>query len=124
MIAKEQNKAHYFFDGRKILFVNDDRDNDQITMPFPLIRRFLPTPQQIREHFKLSYFELAREAGVNPSIVYWIENDIAVYPMEAQVVLSALSKHTHGKYTYTFNNVRGIRFQRVLRHNATRIRRW
>ena len=98
--------------------------NEQITMPFPLIRRLSPTPQQIREHFKLSYFEVAREAGVNPSIVYWIENDIGVYPMEAQVVLSALSKHTKGKYTYTFDNVRSIRFGRVNRYDATRIRRW
>jgi hypothetical protein len=123
MIAKEKNRTHYFFDGRKTTLVNDI-DNDQITMPFPLIRRLLPTPQQIREHFKLSYFEVAREAGINPSIVYWIEHDIAVYPLEAQAVLSALSKHTHGKYTYTFNNVRGIRFRRVHHRNATRIRKW
>ena len=98
--------------------------NEQITMPFPLIRRLLPTPQQIREHFKLSYFEVAREAGVNPLIVYWIEHDIGVYPLEAQAVLAALSRHTNGKHTYTFDNVRSIRFRRVNRYDATRIRRW
>ena len=123
MIAKEKNGAYYFFDGRKITPVNNIYD-DEITMPFPLIRRLLPTPRQIREHFKLSYFEVAREAGINPCLVYWMEHDIAVYPLEAQAILAALSKHTNGKYTYTFNNVRSIRFRRVHQHDATRIRRW
>ena len=102
----------------------DEMLRDEITMPFPLIRRLLPTPRQIREHFKLSYAEVARIAGVNPSIVYWVENDIAVYPREALAVLSALSKQTRGTYTYTFNNVRGIRFRRVHGNNVNYIRRW
>jgi DNA-binding XRE family transcriptional regulator len=90
-------------------------DDEQDTMPIPIVhieraeRPRLPTVQQVRELCRMSYFEAAQMAGVNPRIVYWMEKGISVYPLEAVKILRAFS-YVSGQ-SYTLNNVRGIRLK-------------
>jgi len=86
---------------------------EQQTMPFPLFRYGLPTLRQLRESYHLSYFEVAQAAKVHPRVVYWMEHGVRVYPIEAVYILSSFSVRTHGQYTYTFDNVRGIRLKNL-----------
>ena len=86
---------------------------EQETTPYPLFHHGLPTLRQLRESYNLSYFEVAQAAKVHPRVVYWMEHGISVYPIEAVYILSSFSVRTNGRYTYTFDNVQGIRLKNL-----------
>ncbi len=83
----------------------------QDTMPLPSIHQHLPTLRQLREQYKMSYYEVAQAARVRPRVVYWMEHHVAVYPIEAVHILSVFSMRSGGKHAYGFHNVRGLCFK-------------
>ncbi len=94
----------------KVVRLYDESEQD--TMPLPSIKLVpihLPTVREIRERCRMSYFEVAMAAGVNPRVVYWMEQGIAVSSQEARKILHVFS-HLTGSL-YTFENVQGIRIK-------------
>ncbi len=82
---------------------------EQDTMPLPVIRRGLPTVRQLRLWYRMEYADVAQAAGVPMRVAYWIEQGIAVAPIDALKILTVFS--ARAGYPYTFDNVQGIRFK-------------
>ncbi|MBV9688176.1 MAG: hypothetical protein JO202_00525 [Ktedonobacteraceae bacterium] len=59
----------------------------------------------------MSYSDVARAAGVRPCVVYWMEQGIATYPLDAISILTVFSYKAGQEYT--LSNVRGIRLKGV-----------
>ena len=82
--------------------------SEQDTVPISISRRNMLSLRQLREHYHLSYFQVAQAAHVHPRVVYWMEHGVRVSLLDALAVLASFSIRTNWRHTYTFVNVQGV----------------
>jgi len=85
---------------------------EQDTIRLPISRSHQLTIRQLRERYKMGYYEVALAAGVKPRVACWFEKNVAVDVMDAIRILSFFSQLT-GQHCI-FDTIQGISIRQKI----------